>query len=362
MATPNYADWLRLKRLAAMDPFAANIKERVTFPTTPTIKDDFNSSPLVPEAQAITEPTLLDSLRNRQTPKMKDYMAYLDDAPNKKDYELNKLGKVLSAVAAISEGGSKGAAHGINTYKGLTEMPYIEAQEEWGRKGGRLKEQADIEYRGLADEQKLAIQMEDYRLKKNEDIRQELELESKLELDEKQLENIENQIKARGLTKETSEIDGITYIVDAVNKTRTPIAQFAMTYKDKKLGESIEWFSRQRQRTADAKTLQDRTFAQQLNMESIRTLNDGELARYRQILGREDDEIKRKLEGMSTAAQRTALNLALEQTTLDFPNLDRTKEPEKFMTEVRKRLKNIRKRTDKDVETIIGEDPAGLFD
>lgn len=351
----NVVDLLRLKRLAAQDPFAANIKERVQFPS-PLIKDFPSSPPLVPTD------TGLSGLRNRETPRIKDYMDYLGSQPKREDYQAGKVSKILAAVAGGAEGWSKGPTAGVNTFKGLTEMPFIEAQEDWQRKGGRLKELSDLEYRGLNDEQKLAIQMEDYRLKNAENTRQWIELESGLGLKKAQVDNIVNQIKNRGLTVEDNEQTGEKEVVDKLTGIRTSLGKFAESTKDKDT-RTRNLFSYQSGVTEGRQSrLQEDSQLAALNLESIRTLNDSELAKFRSTLGREDETLKRQLEGMTPAAQKTTLELAFQQVSLDLPNLDRTKDPGKFMTEVRKRLKGIRERTDKDIGTNIDDDPLGLFD
>lgn len=356
----NSLELLRLKRLAAIsnerDPFAANIRERVKFPVVPNTQPTMPETPLAP-----TPVSTLESMRARPTPRIKEYMSYLESEPQRKDYQANKLSKILAAVSGTIEGAFDSPSKGISTYKGITDMPYIEAMDQHDRKGGRLKELADLEYRGLTDEQKLAIQMQEYQLKSAENARQWIELESGLGLKKAQIENITNQIKTRGLIVEDDEITGEKIVVDKVAGTRTPLGKFAESMKDKDI-RARSMFQFQSGVTEGRQSrLQEDAQAAALNLESIRTMNDGELARYRTTLGREDEEIKRKLEGMSPAAQKTALELAYQQAELDNPEL-REANPTAFMNEVRKRLKGVRERTRKDVITNVDEDPFGLLE
>lgn len=349
-------EWLRLRRLTGMDPFAQNIKERVKFPTTPEPTID-SSVPLMPNV----EPVGLSGLNSRPTPRIKEYMSYLTSAPNREDYKPGKVAKILAAISGGVEGTMKGPTSGINTFKGITEMPYIEAIEDYDRKGGRLKELADLEYRGLNDEEKRLVQLESLRLKGIEELRLWAKTESDIKLSETRIKDIENRLKISGQTLEKNEVTGMLEVVDKINGTSIPIKKFVESTDDKdKRARSM--FQYQSGITEGRQSrIQEDAQAAALNLESIRTMNDAELARYRTTLGREDEEIKRRLEGMSPAAQKTALELAFQQATLDHPEL-KENDPSAFMTEVRKRLKGVRERTRKDIGTNVDEDPFGLLE
>lgn len=349
---------MRLKRLSEIDPFASNIKERVQFPISPTVKEELSSSPLEPEN---SNSSILDMLKaQRATPRLRNYEKYLESEPNRKDHQAGKLSKILAAVAGTIEGATDSPSKGLNTYKAITDMPYITARQDWESKGSRLKELTELEHRGLSDEEKRLVQLENFRLKGLEEARTWYKDQKAMQLSDARINDITNRIKTQGLSVEKNEITGEMEVVDKIKGTRTSLGKFAESIPEKTKRENATWFGRETIRQGNRLQVQDRAFGQQLNMESIRSLNEGELARYRSLLGRDDDEIKRKLEGMTTAAQKTALELAFQQATLDNPELQED-DPGQFMVEVRKRLKNIRSRTSKDIETVIEDDPLGLF-
>lgn len=113
-----------------------------------------------------------------------EYRTFLGNQPRREDYQLNKWGKLLAGIAGSAEGYNRGVREGINVGKGLLDRPYEEAKEDWQTKGGRLKELYELgrTERGEARaEEELGIKKSDLAIRQDENTRQGLELNDRLQ-------------------------------------------------------------------------------------------------------------------------------------------------------------------------------------
>lgn len=255
----------------------------------------------------------LSALRLRETPDIQAYKDYLKTEPNRDNYKTGKVGKILAALAGFSEGyktGSPGAAYA--TTKGILDRPYEEDLARHDRKGGKLKNLAEMEYQSLTDNQKLQVQIAEQEIKVRDQLIKEIKTASDIELNDAQIKNVLSQAKNRGLTVQKSEIDGQMYVIDQNNKSITPLGKFAESVGEvdtrKRNMFSYEHGIQQKGR----ESLQSNAQAHDRSMLSQRFANDASLVRLKDSL---DDKTH------SPAEQTSAFNLAIDQVTQQRPEL-----------------------------------------
>lgn len=308
-------DMLRLKRLTEIDPFASNIKERVQFPVNSTIKEELTTSPLDPSTKNDT--SILDMLKaQRATPRLRDYESYLGSEPDRKDYQAGKVSKILAAVAGTVEGAMDSPGRGMATYKGITDMPYLTARDTWERKGGRLKELAELEHRGLSDEEKRLVQLENFRLKGLEEARTWLKDQKAMQLSDARINDITNRIKTSGKSIEKNEMTGEMEVVDKITGSRISLGKFAESVPEKAAREDKTWFSRERTRQTNRRSLQEDSQAHATFLENVRTSNDRDLIKFRNQL-----ELDTKGQNISAAESNAAFTGAMRELSLERPDL-----------------------------------------
>lgn len=100
------------------------------------------NNPTVPPAPD-TIPTS-PGMGNRY-PDIEAYRDVLRNQPNRKDYELNKWGKLLAGVAGVAEGSQRGVTHGLNVNYGILDRRYNQAVEDWKTRAGGKGELANLE-------------------------------------------------------------------------------------------------------------------------------------------------------------------------------------------------------------------------
>jgi len=182
--------------------------------------------------------TGLEALRGRATPAINEYKKFLEDQPTRQDNKLSKLGKILAMTAGTVEGGiSKDVGRGIKTGMGIVDAPYERAKDDWSMKGGRLKEMAELEYRGLTDDQKLEVQIAKNDLEQQETYIKMLQANSTIALNSQKAKEIADKIKNSGKNLVKNESTGDMEIVDSKTGERQSLGRFLETAGEKRTEE-----------------------------------------------------------------------------------------------------------------------------
>lgn len=318
------------------DPFAANLKRNIPLATP---------SPLNPPD------TGLSNLRALKTPALDEYRSYLSRAPKREDYQLSGIGKALAAISGFGEGMRGGAARAYETSSAIMDEPYRRATEDYNTQGGRLKEKADLEYRGLTDQQKLEVQLAEHNLKLRDQIIKEIKAGSDIKVNDAQIKNLMSQAEGRNIEFKPNETTGQLEAVNKVTGARMSLGQFMQTPEAKEALRFKFFQKEEGVRQQGRRELQNDAQSFSVELEKLRQGNAESLARLRSQLSRGDEKFKKQLEGMTPSAQKTAFELAFQQATLDNPELQED-DPVKFMDAVRQRLKEVRERSTTNKPTI----------
>lgn len=232
--------------------------------------------------------TGLTGLRTRTTPAIDEYKAYLGTEPNRKDYQQGKIGKILSSIAGFTEGVQKGPREGVNVAASLMDRPYAEALSDYKSKGGRLKELSDLEYRGLTDQQKLEVQIAQDDRERTKEAHDWLKDQKGMELTNKQMQNLDSQMKARGWSTELNKKTGNLEAVNTTTGERRNFGQFMESPEQADLRELTQWKTKEGIQQGNRMALQDDAQAHQEFMARLNFGNDKNLARFKHDLDAND--------------------------------------------------------------------------
>lgn len=316
-------------------------------PSTPAII----SSPLnPPEPKSSTTPY------KRPTIDLEAYKKHLEDEPNRQDYQLSKLGKVLAGVAGAAEGWNKGARAGIETTQGLLNRPFQEAQEAYQSKTARLKEKAEME-RTLGQEVREDTRWDTEQQWKEKAFNlEELRTKSALDLDKLQGERLAQELKTGGYKVFENKVDGKTYVKDMNNLEAPPmeIGQFAlsMEQEDKRTLDNFKaTFNVENEARKEAAKLARshdekmaaRAEAHSARMANISAFNQQVLAEHNRALRILDRKLENEMNAMSVESQKDAYMLAYQQALHKQTGgaEDGEVNPEQLVTDTQENLKKI---------------------
>lgn len=279
------------------DPFAANLKRNIPLATP---------SPLNPPD------TGLSNLRALKTPALDEYRSYLSRAPKREDYQLSGIGKALAAISGFGEGMRGGAARAYETSSAIMDEPYRRASEDYNTQGGRMKELADLEYRGLTDDQKLQVQLAEHNLKLRDQIIKEIKTGSDIKVNDAQIKNLMSQAEQRGWTPQRNELTGQLVMVNSgTGETRT-IGQFMQTPEAKKALEFKFFQKEEGVREAGRRSRQEDAQAHDITMAGIKFGNDKALEKFKQDLSNKN---------LSPTQNNAAFEGAYKQVLTMYPEM-----------------------------------------
>lgn len=260
-------------------------------------------------------------MRPRNTPHMKAYKEYLASEPLKGDYELSKLGKILAAGSGLATSWNQGAGAGISQAQGLMDRPYMEALGQHERKGGRLRELADLEYKGLKDEDELIKEAGKLELEKDKVAIDLMRANSTVKLNEEQMKNLASQVRTRGLSLEKNEVDGNLYVVNKEAGTRVPIGQFAESIgeSDKRKRNMFSFETKTREEST--RRINEDEQAHDKVMESIRNSNNRAAIKLRADLDLRNDRETTDASKISATQSNAAREGALSEILMETPSL-----------------------------------------
>jgi hypothetical protein len=274
-SSPNFLNQLRLRGIFGNQPqaqFGGQVNNRPLF-ETPQVE---------PNPPMNAPDTGLMALRKRPTPDQDVYRALLNNAPTRKDYELSGIGKALAGAAGVIEGGiTKSPSRGVAVGQGLMERPYNRALEDYSNKGGRLRELAELEYRGAGDEQKLEVAIAKNELEQQKAVTDALKAISDASYNEARIRNVNDQIKKRGLTVQQNSMDGQLYVIDPTSGTRTSLGKFAESVGEKRTNDFGFFKKEEGVRQTGRRELQQSSQAHDAVMAGIKFKNDKELAKIK---------------------------------------------------------------------------------
>lgn len=198
----NLFDSLRRKNL-----FGGLFQPSSTEPTNnPAIDDKFNIN-----------------LNQQDTPALDNYRNLISSMPQREDYKTSKLGKVLAGIAGFSTLDS-GAA--FNTTRNLIDAPYNRAMTGFKSKADQYGALADIEEKTNKNKFDTTIKLNAANLDWKKEARAK-------QMDEKQIANIESEIKNRGLSIEKNETNGELEVVNKTNGQRSSLGKFSESANEK---------------------------------------------------------------------------------------------------------------------------------
>lgn len=271
-------------------------------------------APIIKQSPLNPPDTGLAGLRTRATPAIDEYKAYLGSEPNRRDYEQGKLGKILSSIAGFTEGVQKGPREGVNVAASLMDRPYAEAVSDYKSKGGRLKELSDLEYRGLTDQQKLEVQIAQDERDRTKEAHDWLKDQKGMQLTDKQMQNLDSQMKARGWSTELNKKTGDLEAVNTATGERKNFGQFMESPEQADLREFTQWGKKEGIQQRDRLALQHDAQAHAKFMEGLRVSGDKGILKFKQELA--DDA---KLKNLDPTQSNAAYTGATSEILLEHP-------------------------------------------
>lgn len=254
------------------------------------------------------------------TPEIDAYKEYLRSQPNRGDYQRNKLGKLLAAVAGIAEGSQRGVGAGLAINRNIVDRPYAQAVEDWQGKGGRLKELAGIEVAEEARNREIAEAQRKANLEEERNRREWANFNLEKDYKAEQIQNIRSEVAVRGLSVQKNEKTGELEVIDITGKRpRQSLGQFAESIGERRqrrrdeAAEDYDWWLKKEQvEQGNRVALAGINHANDLIRMDRQHLFAGELIGYRHQL---------ENSGESVLNQNRAFNGAVTEVRQTMPDL-----------------------------------------
>lgn len=304
------------------DPFNLNKKKQGQFDSPfqrPYKTTDIQLNPLNPPApppskDTETKPIFssgLTSLRNMDSPDRQRYREFLQDIPNRNNYQLTKLGKALSGISGVIDAAvSKDVGRGIRTGQSLINKPYEDAINEYSMKGSGLKELAGIEYQNQQDQKDLEVKIAKDQLDRRKQWFDELKGQHDMDLTDAQAWKIIDDAERNDWTLERGTETGKIYKVNKRTGQILEIAKIDESKPETRARDLRDWNIKYDKEQGGREALQRDLFRHQDAFQAQGAKNDQGLAAY-----------KAQLDNMKPEVVDKAWSAAYDRVLAENPDL-----------------------------------------